>query len=341
MAGPRGYNSYHGKTPAGKIILAIILVLVIVAAVAFLLLQKYVVYDDSGKAHLELPQSQSQEQSSSSSADSSSQSSDLPPISIQEPTETAVKGVLLSQQPLTAWDASVLSQGDNAVAVTMKDAGGTVYFASQTAVSGAVQTAESSAAALSALTGDKNVYSIARFSCFRDSRAAKSDVEGMGLKNTGGYIFYDGNNEQWLDPAKPAARQYLCTLAKECADLGFDEILLTDLSYPTVGKVNKIAYGEGTQSANIKEFLTELRAALSGTKVKLSVELPSGVLLTGGDQTAGLVLSDIAPLVDRVYAQITADQVETIKTALSSAGVEFVPELTAPSGDTYLVTAAD
>lgn len=339
MAGPRGYNSYHGKTPAGKIILAIILVLVIVAAVAFLLLQKYVVYDDSGKAHLELPQSQ--EQSSSSAADSSSQSSDLPPISIQGPAETSVKGVLLSEQPLTAWDASMLSQGDNAVAVTVKDTGGTVYFASQTAVSGAVQTAESSVAALSALTGDENVYSIARFSCFRDSRAAKSDVEGMGLKNTGGYIFYDGNNEQWLDPAKPAARQYLCTLAKECTALGFDEILLTDLSYPTVGKVNKIAYGEGTQSVNIKKFLTELRAALSGTKVKLSVELPSGVLLTGSDQTAGLVLSDIAPLVDRVYAQTTADQIETIKTALSSAGVEFVPELTAPSGDTYLVTAAD
>lgn len=338
MAGSRGYNSYRGKTPVGKIILAVILVLVIVAAVAFLLLQKYVVYNDSGKPQLDLPQSQ--QQSASSAAASGSQTDDLPPISIQEPAEAAVKGTLLSEQPLTAWDASMLSQGDNAVAVTMKAAGGTVYFASQTAVSGAVQTAEGSAAALAALTGDENVDAIARFSCFRDSRAAKADVEGMGLKNTGGYIFYDGNNEQWLDPAKPAARQYLCTLAKECADLGFDEILLTDLSYPTVGKVNKIAYGEGTQSANIKEFLTELRAALSGTDVKLSVELPADVLLTGSDQTAGLILSDIVPLVDRVYAQTTADQIETIKTALSNDGVEFVPELTAPSGDTYLVTAA-
>jgi len=338
MAGSRGYNSYRGKTSVGKIILAVILVLVIVAAVAFLLLQKYVVYNDSGKPQLDLPQSQ--QQSASSAAASGSQTDDLPPISIQEPAEAAVKGTLLSEQPLTAWDVSMLNQGDNAVAVTMKAAGGTVYFASQTAVSGAVQTAEGSAAALAALTGDESVDAIARFSCFRDSRAAKADVEGMGLKNTGGYIFYDGNNEQWLDPAKPAARQYLCTLAKECADLGFDEILLTDLSYPTVGKVNKIAYGEGTQSANIKEFLTELRAALSGTDVKLSVELPADVLLTGSDQTAGLVLSDIVPLVDRVYAQTTADQIEAIKTALSNDGVEFVPELTAPSGDTYLVTAA-
>ena len=41
----------------------------------------------------------------------------------------------------------------------------------------------------------------------------------MGLKNTGGYIFYDGNNSQGLDPAKPAAREYLCGLAKEAAEL--------------------------------------------------------------------------------------------------------------------------
>ena len=36
----------------------------------------------------------------------------------------------------------------------------------------------------------------------------------MGLKNTGGYIFYDGNNLNWLDPSKPAARQYLGGLAE-------------------------------------------------------------------------------------------------------------------------------
>ncbi len=40
-------------------------------------------------------------------------------------------------------------------------------------------------------------------SCFLDPiAAARADVEGMGLKNTGGYIFYDGNNGNWLDPSK-------------------------------------------------------------------------------------------------------------------------------------------
>lgn len=92
--------------------------------------------------------------------------------------------------------------------------------------------------------------------------AARADVEGMGLKNTGGYIFYDGNNGNWLDPSKPAARQYLCTLAAELAQQGFDEILLTDVGYPTVGKLDKIDYNGADRAASIRLFLEELRSAL-------------------------------------------------------------------------------
>ena len=40
---------------------------------------------------------------------------------------------------------------------------------------------------------------------------------GIFNKNTGGFIFYDGNNLNWLDPGKPAARQYLCD--RRCCDI--------------------------------------------------------------------------------------------------------------------------
>lgn len=78
----------------------------------------------------------------------------------------------------------------------------------------------------------------------------------------------------WLDPSKPAARQYLCGLAKELAEMGFDEILLTDVSYPTEGKLDKIAYGETGKVQNLNTFLDEMRAALAAYDVKLSIELP-------------------------------------------------------------------
>ena len=51
----KGYHRYRGRNTRGKVTLVVVLVLILLAAVAYLLTQEYVVYDDEGKAHLELP----------------------------------------------------------------------------------------------------------------------------------------------------------------------------------------------------------------------------------------------------------------------------------------------
>ena len=51
----RGYNSYRGRTSAGKIVLIVVLVLVLLGAVGYLVVQNYLVYDEAGQVHLELP----------------------------------------------------------------------------------------------------------------------------------------------------------------------------------------------------------------------------------------------------------------------------------------------
>ena len=238
--------------------------------------------------------------------------------------------------------SAVISQSEatptGTVRLTMKDGSGRVYYNSQAAVPGAVETAEDTAEALAMVMRggtEGAARAIARLSCLLDPIAAKADVEGMGLKNTGGYIFYDGNNGNWLDPSKPAARQYLCTLAAELAQQGFDEILLTDVGYPTVGKLDKIDYNGADRAASIRLFLEELRSALGEYGVAVSIELPPEVITSGADDTAGLVLSDIAPLVDRVYAVTTVDQIPALEAAVSAAGedTDFVAELTGHSPD--------
>ena len=55
MGGTKGYRSYRGRTSKGKIALAVLLVLIILAAVGFLWLQEYIVYDADGNARLDLP----------------------------------------------------------------------------------------------------------------------------------------------------------------------------------------------------------------------------------------------------------------------------------------------
>ena len=61
--------------------------------------------------------------------------------------------------------------------------------------------------------------------------------------------------------------------------------------------------------------------------VALSVEVPAAVVVGGADETAGLVLADLADLVDRVYAVTTEEQAAALSAAAEAAGAAFVPEL--------------
>ena len=51
----RGYNSYRGRVSTGRIVLIVVLVLILLGAVGYLAVQNYLVYDEAGQVHLELP----------------------------------------------------------------------------------------------------------------------------------------------------------------------------------------------------------------------------------------------------------------------------------------------
>ena len=120
--------------------------------------------------------------------------------------------------------------------------------------------------------------------------------------------------------------------------MGFDEILLTDLHFPTVGKLDKISYAAQDTTEPLVTMLAYLAAALEGTDTVLSLELPSEALLSGqvyGGITDWKRLADGA---ERVYVTVTPDQVDRISALFDDASV-FVPQLTqSPSDDSaYLL----
>lgn len=343
-SGTRGYSSYRGRGRKGKIFLAILLILIILGSVGFIMAREHMRYDADGNLHFDLPWDKGTSDPVEAPGD--------PDVVIREPEQTAVKtpvrGTLLAAKPLTMEDQETAETplSEAAVtAVTLKDSAGRVYFDSSAAVTGAVSVKPDTGEALNDLTARTDVTAAARIACFHDPKAANADVEGMGLKNTGGYIFYDGNNSQWLDPAKPEARQYLTGIIREAAALGFDEILLTDVSYPTEGKLDKIAYGEVDRQAQLGAFLAEVRLALEGYDVTLSVELPETAVLNGAEETSGASLAQFAPHVDRLYAVTTSDRT-TALSALAAAAEgtpDFVAELSAYDPEvkgSWLLTAS-
>ncbi len=339
MGGAKGYSSYRGRGPKWKIVIAFFLVAVIAAAVSVIYLGEHMVYSSDGRRQIVLPW---QKEDGPPPAEGGENPPAAPKVDVvvqppEEPEPTGTTAFSLPAQALTQtlWQEALASMPAeaNAVAVRLKTADGTVYFDASAVVSGAVKTEADTAAALAAVTAREDLHTIACVSCLQDFKAAKADVEGRGLKNTGGYIFYDGNNSLWLDPAKPAAREYVCALAREIAELGFDELLLTDFSYPTEGKINKINYNTDVPLANnLDLLLSDLNAALEPYDILLSVEVPESVAAGAPDTVAGLDLNRLAGRVDRIYAATTADRVTALADVVSKAAgndgtAEFVPEL--------------
>ena len=336
-SGTRGYSSYRGRGRKGKIFLAILLILIILGSVGFIMAREHMRYDADGNLHFDLPWDKGTSDPVEAPGD--------PDVVIREPEQTAVKtpvrGTLLAAKPLTMEDQETAETplSEAAVtAVTLKDSAGRVYFDSSAAVIGAVSVKPDTGEALNDLTARTDVTAAARIACFHDPKAANADVEGMGLKNTGGYIFYDGNNSQWLDPGHEKARTYLLNIIREAVEQGFREIILTDVSYPTAGKLDKIDFSNAMTAGNTAEagrqvqiegFLREVRDALP-KNVILSLELPAETILAGTNSDAGQELSALAPLVDRIYAETTEAEASALETAVkaASAACSFVPELT-------------
>ena len=72
MPSTKGYRSYHGKGGAGRIVLIVLLCLILLAAVGFLVLQRYAVYGSDGSIRFDLPWKQTEEPSDPSAPDGAS-----------------------------------------------------------------------------------------------------------------------------------------------------------------------------------------------------------------------------------------------------------------------------
>ena len=66
----------------------------------------------------------------------------------------------------------------------------------------------------------------------------------------------------------------------------------------------------------------------------ISVELPAQTILGGSEAVSGVVLADLAPLADRIYAVTDAASADVLEQAVRSASekTEFVAEVTDAAG---------
>ena len=354
--GTKGYHSYRGRRGGMRVLLIVLLALILLAACVYLFLQRYVTFTDSGEVRLDIPFFQTQEEKIETEDQNNGSGEDVnlvigdeageDPEEIGE-TEAAPYGEhrLIGLDTLPAdsatLEAELSAQGANGFVYTVKDNTGRVFYDSTVALRDAVYEGSVDAAELSALCQQEDALSVALLNCFHDSYYAFSHMESAGICQSSGYIWYDNLSYHWLDPAKEQARSYVIDLALECARLGFDELLLEDMCYPSSGKLGKIDYSgnELGKTQALVLFLTELREALAPYDIRIALLLDEETLLTqdSGDlvETTGQDLKELLPLVDAVYAQVsdTAAAEAAIAAAAGEEEPAFIPVTEEAAGD--------
>lgn len=318
----KGYQNYRGRSSMGKRLLIILLVLILVAACGFMVLQRYITYRDDGGMSIVLPFWQLDLPAPPqpvSPEDPTAPEDQAPPVNlvIEEPEEPEVppepadvfgEHKLVELEALPA-DGAALAQllaerGANGFLYTVRDDSGKVYFAADVVQKQAAPADAAGTETLRALCGVEDTVSVARFNCLHDSYYAFAHMAESAICQANGYVWYDNKSWFWLDADKEQARQYVVSLAVECAKLGFDELLLEELCYPTRGKLQKISYAKNTlgKTEALELLLKEIKDALEPYGTKLSLLVTEELLADGRNEVSGVDLAVLLPLVDGVYA---------------------------------------
>lgn len=318
MSNTKGYRQYRGrgKGNGGKAILVIALVLILLSSLAYLLSRQYIVYDSNGSAHLELPFELpfdlpfGKEEQPEEPAPNPIPDEDIIIQKEEEVIPEELPPVLeelhareLPYSCLNSDTAKYLSE--SAVVINVKRYDGTVSYRSKAVPEGILCGGEKTLTNLATLT-DSDVYTIAMISALRDDAFADLCPESAYSYSWGG-LWLDNYDRTWLDPTAKETREYLCALAAECAELGFDEILLDQLRFPIEGNLNQSDLAADADRAEaIASLIEEIRQA-AGKSVAVSILLPASIGTDYSFQISGLPVSVLTESFDRIYVPAYED----------------------------------
>jgi len=163
-----------------------------------------------------------------------------------------------------------------------------------------------------------NLYLTAELSCFYDELMAARNP-ALALHTASGDVYSDAVGK-WLDPYSEDVRRYIVSLARELADMVFDEILLTDMSYPSTGQ--ELAFSQEMSTApspvtTVSNFAVSVsddirrRSRVSGLISARSLE-EDGPAATGQDPAV------LIQVFDRLYCPTDNGALEQNRAAVAA-----------------------
>ena len=241
----------------------------------------------------------------------------------QQPQPVEIKEFKVKGIYLTGWSAGRTTSVDhfiklinstelNSVVIDVKDDDGRVSYKSSVPMCNDISSAKtnmvSDIRSVIKKFKDNNVHTIARIVTFKDPILGEKRPD-LAFKTVNGGLWRDRKHAAWLDPSNPDSWNYSIDLAKEAADIGFDEIQFDYVRYPTDGNVKNIDYKNGGKPIDktkfIDEFLAQAKKELAPLGMLVSADV-FGIITTniGDVEKIGQDLEKISKDIDYISPMV-------------------------------------
>lgn len=152
---------------------------------------------------------------------------------------------------------------------------------------------------IKSLSQEKDLYLIARIASLSDTNFALAHQE-CGLPLRSGALWMSEDGCYWLDPAEELVQDYLVSIARELALMGFDEVVFDDFRIPD--SKNIIYRGELPREEAAAAAAEAIRSKLSDAPIRISFNSADPAVASHSDRVY-LVTTDgsaVAGLIDAV-----------------------------------------
>ena len=153
----------------------------------------------------------------------------------------------------------------------------------------------------------QGIYVVGRVVVFEDNFLPQKDPY-LALKTSGGYLWRDNRGLSWLDPASQDVWDYVVEIAKEAHKVGFDEINLDYVRFPTDGDISAIIYPFWDYKTPKKEvmrsFFEYISERIKPLGMFLSADLFGLTLTSKTDLNIGQWLEYAAPYLDYICPMV-------------------------------------
>ena len=226
------------------------------------------------------------------------------------------------------------AQGADYGLVTLKDADGSIHYASQVAAaSGSVAGTAVDPARIAAIFREEGIIPAAQLAAFTDPVSVYTD-RSMGVHYDGNSLWLDNvsaakGGKAWMNPFAASAVQYVGDLIEEVQGMGYEQVVLTGVQFPNIitRKQDFGASGGKSREGRAAQLTADIAAwqtRFAGS-VTLWVSYPDTLCTAATDAlgTTGVSLGMENLLVTSSTA-LDADSRAALEQAAADAGVQHV-----------------